>query len=499
MKKLNEWLMMSLVALSIGTSACSGGGEDEPAAPEFPTVKTLNMTANSEQSFTFSANMDWKLSSNKSWCTLESSEMKGQNISGKAGSQSVKVKVSDAGQDFDEAKATLTLSMGGKSQAVAEITRAGKAYELKVYDADGKVINTLSITSEATLIVSVEANFEFGVSNIPNWLDVEMTAGENDRKNVTLMVKEDYLKNAITNASLTFADSKGNGPAPFPVSYAGMDPERIIIESMDIESGSFWDWNVSLDGKTFSKKNDMTDETDVIENKMSFNIKALNDGYQPVFIEEKDGEYVFEGVTWMHLGQNGEEATLTIDATDTTRKGVVMVFPTALYNKIKGDLKGNIISEGEIKYEYEQMFFLVSLTQKNTAASSFTVKIKNETEVACNAETDEEILGYLMSEYTVKAEEISTVHVPAKTPLFIIPGLSAEEWNGSSLSSCYIAYLGGEKLDLVKDLKGEAGLLDGDKEYYLQITLPDSFTKTIIIVFKGTDKTNKKVLVIKPE
>ena len=111
MKKLNEWLMMSLLALLLGTSACSAGGEEEeaPAVPTFPTSQTFNVSANSEQIFSFTANMDWKLSSNKTWCTLASSVMEGQNISGQAGSQSVKIKISDEGQDFTETKATITL------------------------------------------------------------------------------------------------------------------------------------------------------------------------------------------------------------------------------------------------------------------------------------------------------------------------------------------------------------------------------------------------------
>ena len=177
MKKFKEWLFMGLTAVLVfGTSACSSS-DDEPATPAFPdAVQTISCTAESEANFTFTANMEWKLSSNKAWCTLAGTGMEGQNISGKPGSQSIKVKVSGEGQSFESAKASLTLSMGGQSKVVAEVLRAGKAYELKVYDADGQEVKSLSISSEGTLEFSVEANFECGLIGIPNWLEVELKA-----------------------------------------------------------------------------------------------------------------------------------------------------------------------------------------------------------------------------------------------------------------------------------------------------------------------------------
>lgn len=491
MKKLNHWLMMGLVCMTMGASACSGS-EDEPAVPEFPTEKTMNINAESEQAFSFNANMDWKLSSNKSWCTLQSAEMSGQNISGKAGSQSVKVKVSDAGQDFEQAEATLTLTMGGESKPIATIIRAGKDYELKIMNSEGKEITTLAIGAEGTISFSVDANFTFGVKSLPDW--IEWTAQGND---ITASVKEGFLKNP-NNATVTLANAEGTASFQIPVTYTGMDPKKIIIQSADIESGSFWGWNVSLDGKTFTKKNDLTDETEEVKDKMTFNITALNDAYQPVYIEEVNGEYYFDNVDWIHLNANGETATLTIDAADKTRNGIVMVFPKAVYDEIKGNLKNNIISEGQIKYEYEQNYFLISLTQKDANASSFTVKIKNVTLVECTPGAEEMYLEYLKSEFAVQESDIATISVPANTPLWITPGLTAEEWNGGDGSSIIAIIPGGAELDFQADLKGEGGLVQGDKEYFLQITTPANFTEPIVLVFKGTDGLNKKVLLIMP-
>ena len=171
MKKLNEGLWVSfLLFVAINMIACSS--EKEEILPEFPTVQKIDAVANSEETFSFNANMDWRLSSNKTWCTLASAEMEGQNISGKAGSQTVTIKISDVGLTFDDAKATLTLSMGTESQVVAEVIRAGKQYELKVYDLEGNVINSVAIGIEATIDFSVEANFEFAATAYSKWLEV---------------------------------------------------------------------------------------------------------------------------------------------------------------------------------------------------------------------------------------------------------------------------------------------------------------------------------------
>ena len=497
MKKLNEWLMMSLVTLSLFVSACSSSSDDEPATPEFPTSKTINATAGSEQTFSFTANMDWKLSSNKAWCTLATTTMEGQNISGQTGSQSVKIKVSDAGQDFETATATLTLTMGGESKAVAEIIRAGKEHELKVYDANGNVVTSLSIGSEGTLTFSVEANFEVGVQ-YPNWMSVEVVAGENGKKNMTVVVKDDYTKNPITGESLVFANSTGSVSVSFPISYAGMDPEKVIIKSKDIESGNFWNWTVSLDGKTFSKQNDLTNEINVINEKMTFNITALNDGYHPVFIKKSNDEYDFEEVEWMHLTQDGETAVLTVDATDKSRSGIVLVFPTATYNQIKNDLKGNIIEDGAVKYIYEQKYFLVSFTQKNDSETGFLVKHGlTQKEITCNAETDEELLEYIGSSYSVQT--IYSINATPDSPLIIYPNLSLDEWDVSSVSSFFINWLDGTSCTEEEMGMRPEGGLDGSNKPYIMIRTPQQFNQAIFIVFKGIDTLNKKVLIIKPE
>jgi hypothetical protein len=259
-----------------------------------------------------------------------------------------------------------------------------------------------------------------------------------------------------------------------------------------------WGWNVSLDGKTFSRMNDLTSNEDVIEGKMSFNVIALNDAYKPVFIEERDGEYVFDKVEWMHLEADGETATLTVDASDKKRNGIVLVFPIAVYDIIKDDLRGNIIEEGEIKYEYEQRNLLVALTQKNEAGTGFIVKNGlSQSEYACEPETNEEYLAYFASEYSV--EEVYTTTIPVSSPIMIYPNLSIEEWDVSSLDSFLIRWLGGEQVTDEEMGQRPEGAMDGNDVQYMMIRIPKDSTRSFFIVFKGRDTLNKKILLINPQ
>lgn len=495
MKKLNVWLMMSVITMmAVATTACSSS-EEEPAVPEFPAQKTISVTANSELNFAFTANMDWTLSSDEpSWCIFPDFGLKGEPAFGKAGSQSVKIKISDENQSFEEeSTATLIMNMGGTKEIVAKIVRAGKAYELKVFNAEGKEVQTLSITSEGTLDFAVEANFDCAAT-VPTWLEDVVLKEKTGR----LVVKEDQSKNA-QNGNITFANQNGSASFSIPVSYEGMDTSKIIIKSKDTESGSFdgWNWEVSLDGKTFSKSNDVSGTADEVKDKLTFSIIARNDEYTPVFASVTGGEYSFENVSWMHLAQEGETATLTVDATDKAREGYILVFPNSIYNEIKGNLKTNLLEKDEdgntvIKYEYEQKYFLISFKQKD-ANTGIRARIdRNTKDAVITNETDETILNKLQADYGIT--EVFATQLGAAAPIIIFPEISDKE------TGCTVITLSGREVDVHNELGGfEGSIFDSfSPNFCIQIITPNPFNEGIIVMFKDENGTYCKALVIRP-
>lgn len=492
MKKFNNWLFMSLLLyVTLNLVACSDN--EEEILPEFPEQVTINGNANSEATFSFNANMDWRLSSNKTWCTLASSEMEGQNISGKAGSQVVKVKVSEVGLSFEESKATLTLSMGESSKAVAEVVRAAKQYELNVFDMDGKMINSLSIDYQGTIEFIVEANFEFAATEFSKWLDVESWSDDavQGKKSFRAIVKDEYAKDPQSQGSIVFSNETGSVSFPVNISYEGMDPTKIIISSNDIETYSCWNWKVTMDGKTFTRKNDLTATTDEVYGELKFNVIALNDAYTPVFIEDYNGEYYFDAAEWIHLKQNGETAILTVDESDRTRNGLVMLFPNAVYDKIKNDLAGNIVqADGTINYEYENKYMLISFTQKNEDSGAFFIRNGRTWEEVINTKvTDADILEIVKGNSAgQEIEDVYAIKVAPGTPLIVFPKLSVDSW------ICEMgAMIMGDNNPVLEAGIDEAG------EHYLGYVVPETVSGNIYVFIKNASWQFLKVLVIIPE
>ncbi|MBE6281157.1 MAG: DUF5003 domain-containing protein [Bacteroides sp.] len=498
MKILKKYLLVGAIGIMpFCISACSDN-DDDSVVPIFPSVETMNVAANSEQTFNFVSNMAWRMSSSATWCTFPEVGEKAQNISGEAGSHTVRLKISDESMKFDkETKAVLTLIMDGQKQVVAEIVRGAKEYEFKVFDAEGNETDVLNIGHKGSLEFSVEANFEFAATSSPEWLDevVMKTSPDNPgKKHTTVTVKEEYVKNSQHNASLVFGNEEGTVAFPVPVSYAGMDPTKIYIESEDLVNGSFFNWMVSMDGKTFTKKNELTNETEEIKDKMTFRITAANDEYTPVFMEEYNGEFYFDDVEWMHLVQNGETATFTVDASDRERKGFVLVFPNAVYHSFNGDLKGNILeADGSIKYEYEQKNFLVAFSQKNaTAGGGFFIRNGLTWDEIENVKvTDPSILEYVMGNCMYYGEDIYSVNVKPNTSLIIYPQLPESVWQ------CEMsAMIMGDEYALIESITLD--LFFDDTGHCLQFKVPEAATKPIYVVIKDNSWQFLKVLVVIP-
>lgn len=486
-----------IVMMSLYLNACSNDDE-EPVLPIFPVLETIDTVANSEYSFDFTVNSDWKLSSNAMWCTFPEIGEKAQTATGTAGSHSIKLRISDENMKFEQvSKAKLTLAMKGNSQVVAEIERAAKNYELTIFDADGNETNSLLVGTSGKLDFTVEANFEFAATKYPEWLEeivMQPDAENSKKKKTTVTVREEFVKNSQAGAIIEFANEAGTAIYPLSIGYAGMDPTKIIIESKDVENGNFFNWEVSMDGKTFTKKNDLTNETIEIKNEMTFNITAVDDGYTPVFMEEYNNEYYFDAEEWMHLHKDGEIATFTVDASDRERKGFVLIFPDAVYNNIKNDLRGNIIeTDGTIKYEYEQKYFLIAFTQKKEAevGAFFIRNGLTWEEIASAKVTDSSILEYVMGNCMYYGEDIYSVNVVPGTSLIIYPQLSESVW------TCDMgAMIMGDEHAIIDSIILDP-LID-DTGHSIQFKVPDAATKPIYIVIKDNYWQFLKVLVVIP-
>ena len=444
MKKFREWLMMSLVILFLGTSACSSG-EEEPVVPEFPTTQTFNVSANSEKTLSFTANMNWRLSSNKTWCTLAISTMEGQNISGEAGSQSVKIMVNDEGQDFVEAIATITLSMGGENQVIAEVVRAAKAYELKIYDSEGNEINQLAIGSDGSFYFKVEANFEFAAAEFPKWTNVEMNQDETNVGIQTgiISVKDDavkYTQEPSDDNVLKFVNQLGTASFKIPVTYTGMAPDMITFNP-----GNRWGVSVSVDGKTYKNQSLEGNTQEDTPAPYNFTISALNDEYHFVYY----GYNSMFGWTMYQIGATDSEQpwfTVTDDKkgnisvmfaenTDVERKGYILAFPKAIYDNISVDIDSQILDQStdiwELKTEFEKYVvaeFIQESEKEDENVGFYVINSKTYQEIINTKVTDPNIIEVVNGNCLYFDDNIYSINVEPGTPILIYPQLSESLW-----------------------------------------------------------------------
>ena len=138
------WTAMLAMALSVGGCSDSDSDNDGPGDVTFPEKDAITVDAGQDRTLTFSADAEWKLTSNASWCRFVDGDFVQTTISGEAGDQSVTIRVSDDNQNSEKDDvAEITMAMGGKSQVICEITRPRKgASSLIVKDESGKVIDT---------------------------------------------------------------------------------------------------------------------------------------------------------------------------------------------------------------------------------------------------------------------------------------------------------------------------------------------------------------------
>lgn len=439
-----NWFFIGLV-MALSVSACSD--DDDEVAPTFPAKQTIDTNADKTHEFTFDAGADWQLTSSAIWCRFIVDGEEEYSLSGNAGEQTITLKITDEAQKFDaRTTAQLTLTMGGNKAIIADVVRNAKGRELKIYDENGNEIEKIEVGYNDYKSFVVKANFHFAATNRPEWLEIAGNAvvgSASDQKGVTGKVKvvtePKYSKYEQTDGTITFADDEGLASYTIPLVYKGMDRDAIAVTS---PTANKWNWVVSLDGKTFSQEGSSgassSTSTTTYKNSLPFTVQAYNDEFATVYIEEYNGSFTADAYEWIELkGQKGD-MRLVVNASDRgERTGYVLSFPNQVYDEIKDNLIGNIMQNGEIKYEYEQKNLLLQFTQKdkgNSGEAQFTVTDGQTAQpVECTEYTGESA-NYFKTNY--KVSTIYEIKQPVTSnninALFNVSNFKCYNWDDES-------------------------------------------------------------------
>ena len=539
------WLFMTLLMLCCVTTACND--DDETAtAVSFPQKQKIGGEVGDTKELTFDAVADWQLASSATWCRFVTETGEEFSLAGKAGSQTVTLKISAEGQDYGDnvSVATLSLFMGGQEAVIAEVVRNAKAYQLKVYkkvkkgDSDAEELVELGKDEpmvagyDSYLSYVVKANFRFAATDRPEWLIIEgnsVVGAPNVDALVNLQVPASsvYAKKQ-QNGTLSFQDEAGKAFYSFPVSYAGMAKEAIRIAG---PSNDPWNWEVALDGQTFSKTSisgaESTETTSTFRKFVEYNVTAFNDEYEALFVEkvEQDpgsGYFTFvtsvdepvseeQPASWMHMEKKGNGVTrITVDASDKEREGYIFIFPKVLYDKVAIDpwseelgflsVERDIMT-GEVSlaigYQFEQNNLAMNVLQKEkmqeVGVAEFEVKLSAFSPVDCNVIDDEEVNAKITDQFGDVVAQ--AVNLAANDFVTISPKMAEDEFDASNTANVTVMKESeaGVLEDYVKEMKPEPMDMTS-----IGVTVPaDAKEGTrLYIAFKNVSGAYKKVLVI---
>lgn len=501
MKHISKWYIACLaMAFSCFVAACSEEELDSAqvtlASPDAYDTARLDTCDSFVASFELEASGFWQLYSDRTWVkfSLQSDGEFFNDVQGNTGSYTVYVKVTNDGRGFDESQAVVSLVSGGETENVLTIVRKGKNTDFALSSDGGEKLDSIEIGYDASVWVSVAANFECSVLSCPAWIsEPEALSG-----GFTFSVAEEFLPYE-KEGEVTFGNIDGSIVYKVPVHYSGMNPAILKIEG----DNTPWGWEVSLDGKTFVQETTTsTDESTekVVENALVYSVTCLDYNCKFVAVQVNDGKLSLmdESAAWIIASQDDNElskVSVTISpSSERSRSGYLFAVPAAMYREFADSLAAS--SDADTFIDSNQSFVVVEILQKDLAGSDgFVVTDSNGAAVSCVAEV--EYYEFISSEFTIT--DVTACSLEPGKVYTIETKLSSAEWQGNYT----IADIEHNQLRLklwspTGDSKGPQPVLAADGTYKMEIMVPASLNKIAVLRLYDPNIVNIKALVIRP-
>lgn len=327
--------------------SCSKENEKEKE-PQFPAVQEVEIAAGESKELTFKAEADWKLTIDKTtWCMFDDKGVETAQVAGEAGDVTVKVKIGDAGLGFEAEVAKIDMTMGEKTQTVFQITRSPKERVVKMYvskdwgttynKADKLELTADEWGSTSYIAFGIVANYEWKLAELPeelkmqvDYADVDSFSGKADSvdfKAAQLFIKEDKIPYEFSK-KIKITDMEGNNPVEFPVTYAGLAEDVVMLDPSNLVG----QWSAGMnftDGGFFVQKTDpWTPGTVTTEKSSSVSVKAKNMQYSVYVVEVKDGTpaQVTSG-SWLKINDDKKgKLVFSVDNNTATADRVAYAF-----------------------------------------------------------------------------------------------------------------------------------------------------------------------------
>lgn len=502
MIKLAKRLFFISAVIAVGIFvACSDDDNSSKTilTPIFSEPLKLRCEKDVTTDIEFTSDIDWKLSSGAIWCTLSADgNTFSYDISGKAGKQKIFVSVNDDAQDFEETSTNIVLTRNGQDEIIAIVYRVPEGYALEIIGSDGEKKEAISIASNGVISFDVDANFDFGVSEYPEWVG-EFTVTYNgnvpNRKNFLIRVREEY-EPFPCSGSIVFVADDNDIVFPYEITYSGMSPESIVISGENV-----WGWSLSSDGTVFSCSGAMSGNDIIYNGSVPYNVKTFNYDCKFICFEESDNALTLmeNEDSWIKVTTDATDASKAFVSavpfpaeTEGSRKAYVYAVPAAMYDGFM-DLYAKESSAAFIDSTYNNVMMEVTqVSDYVDLTTGFYITDTNSAEIECFEESDEAIISMLNEKYSI--DEIFAVSVDAGTYITAYPHLTDTRWEGYKPENTIVTDAAG---NVIEDPRAAADFeigMNQNDEYYMSLT---AGIETLIIILKGVNGDYLKALVVK--
>ena len=451
MKKLEYILLGLLMGFAMG--ACSSDDENVDVVDlVFPESQSYEIIPDQVCEISFEASTEWKVTTDKQWLKFIDETGKFQSLTGKAGKQTVEVTATNGALGFTDDKAQVKLTMGGKTQTIAEMNRAAKKRVAKMYTVKGSDIIEINEfvdeTFNRTEQIGFEANFDWKIdmASLPSWLlsegaesslienlcgEAGQTISHNRMGSIDIKLEERYKD---LSGYITIRDIESDYICQFPINAPGIEAGQImwIGQVVNLRRGITWNDK----GKKLILDPGSGDVISVTDELATCHVVIRDNDFEYRFMEwnpiERRAKEVPAENIWVEVEKEG--GVLTLKAKENTnidvRKMVLFLVPKntevdydSHFTKYNGIFNFNTKGYGIELSQYGAITFKV-WKQINSMAYEYMAEATKVT----NAETIAEKLGlestdnifecYLTQEQWDMSERL---HI---TPLGMI------SWNG---------------------------------------------------------------------
>ena len=430
-----------LVAIFFAAVSCSENEKEVVVEPEFPEEEVVSsVTPNGETVLTFSANMNWEVTSSAIWCKFANGST---SMKGEAGDISLSLTITEDAWSVEESVVEITLKMGSEEKVIAKYTRAGKApvitnAEGEEYGEENPIV--LAYTNNGVSgSFSFIANYDWEIKNenLPEWLKIsennsQMGGNAGESVLVTFEVAKNFWANA-QDGNVVIKAKKSDVSVSIPVSFSGI-PEGVIAVD-GINGTAFW-WKISADGKNLWKDGA---ESEKLMFPLSFNAIAKDNAYTVVKIEEDGGSMWVNDESHSFLSVEDDNAgnvvlTAQENTTGKERLAYILVMPQKVFDEIKekadanGDVYDNILLKSDgtdlIESKYDAYVALAFKQEGTSAAGGFKVLKGGWEPIACSSDMTSEFSQFIAGKYGITPESIYSLSVSSNAYLTVCPLLA---------------------------------------------------------------------------